>query len=288
MSVEKLLAVEGYLGYPSDTHPTTDQEMQAYMENQNHVLGSIVDGAKLWQPETEYALGAVIRSSGMPENTSAKVTVPGISGIAEPTWTAIGTSITDGTCTCLMVPQTTESATVADIRTGTSEILAITPAALKAYMTDIYAQANLDAHPVGCIYESTKSTSPADLFGGTWETLAAGCVLVGAGTGDSGTAYTAGATGGEETHTLSTGEMPSHGHYGSTSTDGNHAHSVSTLVSGSQFVGGHSNNSCTWGTATTSYSGSHSHIVSISSTGGGQSHNNMQPYKVVYRWQRTA
>ena len=97
-----------------------------------------------------------------------------------------------------------------------------------------------------------------------------------------GTTYsTLGATGGEKTHTLSIGELPSHGHSGSTSTDGNHAHSVSTLVSGSQFVGSHNNNNCTWGTATTSYSGSHSHTVSISNTGNGQAHNNMPPYIVM-------
>ena len=144
-------------------------------------------------------------------------------------------------------------------------------------------------HPVGSIYESTNNANPADIWGvGTWEAYGVGRVLVGAGTADSGTTYTVGGTGGEEAHALSTGEMPSHGHNGSTSTAGDHAHSVSTLVSGSRFVGGHSNNNCTWGTATTSSSGSHSHTVNISSTGGGQSHNNMQPYKVIYRWQRTA
>ena len=31
------------------------------------------------------------------------------------------------------------------------------------------AQAKLDAHPVGSFYESTDPTSPAELFGGTWE-----------------------------------------------------------------------------------------------------------------------
>ena len=31
------------------------------------------------------------------------------------------------------------------------------------------AQAKLDAHPVGSFYESTDSTSPATLFGGTWQ-----------------------------------------------------------------------------------------------------------------------
>jgi hypothetical protein len=35
------------------------------------------------------------------------------------------------------------------------------------------------SRPVGCIYESTVSTSPATLFGGTWSAFGSGRVLVG-------------------------------------------------------------------------------------------------------------
>ena len=48
-------------------------------------------------------------------------------------------------------------------------------------------------YPVGAIYLSTDATSPASLFGGTWERIAEGRTLYGAGTlGD--TTYTAGGT----------------------------------------------------------------------------------------------
>lgn len=147
-------------------------------------------------------------------------------------------------------------------------------------------------HPVGSIWETTTTDDPNTLWAGTtWVKMDAGRVLVAAGSyTENGTTYTynLGDTGGEAKHQLTTGEMPSHGHSGATSTDGAHMHSVSTLVSGGNLVGSHSNNNCDWGTATTSSSGNHSHTVNISSTGGGQSHNNMQPYEVVYRWQRTA
>lgn len=38
----------------------------------------------------------------------------------------------------------------------------------------------LDSYPVGSIYQSTSSTSPATLFGGTWEQIASERVLMGA------------------------------------------------------------------------------------------------------------
>ena len=64
----------------------------------------------------------------------------------------------------------------------------------------------LDAYPVGSIYMSVNSTSPASLFGGTWEQLKDRFLL---GAGDT---YTNGSTGGESTHTLTVDEMPSHTH----------------------------------------------------------------------------
>ena len=73
----------------------------------------------------------------------------------------------------------------------------------------------LDVYPVGAIYTSVSATSPSTLFGGTWEALAAGRVLIGAGGG-----YTAGQTGGSSTATLSIANMPSHNHGGSTGSVG--------------------------------------------------------------------
>lgn len=52
--------------------------------------------------------------------------------------------------------------------------------------------------PVGSLYFSTSSTSPASLFGGTWERYAQGRVMVSA--SDTDTDFTVGKTGGEKTH----------------------------------------------------------------------------------------
>ena len=72
-------------------------------------------------------------------------------------------------------------------------------------------QAKLDAHPVGSYYWSNDSTSPATLFGGTWEALPAGYTLIaqGSGSDDFGSyTYTAGQKYGERKHKLTTDELP--------------------------------------------------------------------------------
>lgn len=53
-------------------------------------------------------------------------------------------------------------------------------------------------YPVGSIYISTNSTSPASLYGGSWERYGAGRALISASDTDSD--FTAGTTGGSKTH----------------------------------------------------------------------------------------
>lgn len=140
------------------------------------------------------------------------------------------------------------------------ETLGIANAVEKSDLLDL-------VYPVGSIYMSVNNTSPATLFGGTWEAIG-GRFLLGADT-----TYSAGSTGGEETHTLTINEMPSHSHgIRTSSTDGDidwipKDHKGNVPVSELNF---------NWeGTV-------------ISTTGGGQAHNNMPPYLVVNIWKRIA
>ena len=125
-------------------------------------------------------------------------------------------------------------------------------------------------YPVGSIYMSVNSTSPATLFGGTWAQLKDRFLL------GAGSTYSNGATGGSATHKLTASEMPSHTHrvrreYGTgdnlgySPPDGNYT----------QFAGPSA------GTQNWSSNG-------VESTGGNTAHNNMPPYLVVYMWKRTA
>lgn len=148
-------------------------------------------------------------------------------------------------------------------------------------------------YPVGSIYMSTVSTNPATLFGfGTWEAMPAGRVLLAQGKSSWGTTYNAGSTGGEATHKLTVGEIPSHNHTGSINTAGEHTHSLTLKAlwgDGNGSGNGWAGDTRDGGSRTNTFStvGNHTHTVTINSTGSGQPHNNLQPYISVYMWKRT-
>lgn len=125
-------------------------------------------------------------------------------------------------------------------------------------------------YPVGSIYLSVSNTNPSTLFGGTWEQIQDRFLL------SAGSTYTAGDTGGEATHTLTDLEMPSHNHRlingysGGTWSGGNYGQVANTGTTGEKHVFYDNDTSRT------------------TSAGGGQAHNNMPPYLVVYMWKRTA
>lgn len=122
----------------------------------------------------------------------------------------------------------------------------------------------LRLYPVGSIYLSVNSTSPATLFGGTWERIQDRFLLA------SGSTYSAGSTGGEASHTLTVNEMPSHNHL-MYFKDNGYSQSTSKdfyLTDGwgpNWRAGGYTMDS-----------------------GGNQPHNNMPPYLAVHVWKRTA
>jgi len=91
----------------------------------------------------------------------------------------------------------------------------------------------------------------------------------------SGTTYSAGATGGAATHTLSTAEMPAHNHSAS-STDSGHTHNFQTgLTAENQDDVRTTSGSGTTDSTQTGYANI---TTTIASTGGGGAHNNLPPY----------
>lgn len=150
-------------------------------------------------------------------------------------------------------------------------------------------------YPVGCIYISVSSTSPSVLFKmGTWEPLPAGRILLAQGNSDWGTNYSAGSTGGEATHTLTLSESAAHNHTGTVNTSGSsHTHTLTMQAShGKSGNGGvpRFSDGDVWSeykSQNLSSAGEHTHTLTINNSGGGQPHNNMQPYLSVYMWKRT-
>lgn len=134
----------------------------------------------------------------------------------------------------------------------------------KSYVTSQMANviSLSDVYPVGAIYISTVSTSPATLFGGSWTQLTDRFLL------GAGSTYTAGKTGGAATHTLTIDEMPRHDHWGVYRPDW-YLHDESGQPSGKS-------------------DGSSDNQLFTDERGGGGAHNNMPPYLVVYMWKRIA
>lgn len=89
-------------------------------------------------------------------------------------------------------------------------------------------------YPVGAIYMSVNSTSPATLFGGTWSALGGQFLLAASST------YTAGSTGGAASTTLTTANLPSHTHRVGAHAHGlnSHTHGVGTLAAASTSLTG--------------------------------------------------
>ena len=128
----------------------------------------------------------------------------------------------------------------------------------------MFAQKMLSIYPVGAIYMSVSSTSPASLFGGTWEQIQNRFLLA------AGDTYAAGKTGGEATHTLTVEEMPAHSH--------SFTYPVSCNPTSENQV------NYNWGTETVRFQNT---STGTENAGGGSAHNNMPPYLAVYVWKRT-
>jgi len=148
--------------------------------------------------------------------------------------------------------------------------------------TTAFVQAALAAlHPIGSIYTATVATNPATLLGfGTWVAFGAGRVLIGNGGG-----YAAGATGGS-----ADAVVVSHTHTASSS-DSGHTH-VEQFNGGSAGIGGGiSNSSVSVSPTASSVSTATGNAVittTITAQGVSGTNANLQPYVVVYMWNRTA
>lgn len=181
------------------------------------------------------------------------------------------------------------------------ELVDLTGESIKPFAdisTSLKKEIALLAHPVGEYYwTSDSSFNPANEWGGTWERIQDGRVLI-----SNNSSHAVGSTGGAETVTLSLSQLPPYTH--------SHAHTRGTMdITGSFIQAAHANYVATgafymtgtWAgncaensdsrpvagfSAARSWTGSTS--SDSFSFGGGQSHNNMQPYRTAICWHRTA
>lgn len=176
------------------------------------------------------------------------------------------------------------------------------------------------AYPVGSIYMSVNATSPATLFGGTWERIQGRFLLAATDDGSSGASQAAGRTGGSATVTLTAAQsgLPAHTHAFTNPKIPNHVHSnthhhtyeyngdASAELSGSNPSGRgavvrRKDPSEKTGLSTADYTGNTGNPTTLPATTDGavgavtggakaasSAHENMPPWLAVYVWKRTA
>lgn len=124
-------------------------------------------------------------------------------------------------------------------------------------------------YPVGSVYSSYTSASPASRFGGSWTAITGTFPYYNAGTG----------TGGSNSHTLTVAEMPAHAHgvnQRTASSGPGAGDAKGVMTAGGEAVPDWYWCDATWATPMTA------------AEGGGRPHNNMPAYQTLYAWRRTA
>ena len=119
-------------------------------------------------------------------------------------------------------------------------------------------------YPVGSVYISFNSISPASSIGGTWTQITDKVLRASTNTD----------TGGEDIHTLSIDEIPAHRHGDATWVY------YANLDNG----GAQNGNRLTWA----SNNSCNKNETFNKLTGGGKAHNNLPAYQNCYVWHRTA
>ena len=169
-----------------------------------------------------------------------------------------------------------------------------TKLATTAFVQDVADLIKSALFPVGAIYTATVSTNPGTLLGfGTWTAFGAGRVLVGNGGG-----FSAGATGGS-----ADAVVVSHTHTGTTDSGGSHNHQIFSGDNAGAVFSASDSYDIRTGRSTApslgyfnaglsspyiSTASAHTHGFTTNSSGVSGTNANLQPYIVVYMWQRTA
>lgn len=134
----------------------------------------------------------------------------------------------------------------------------IGPDAYAIYQQVLAAVVERD-HPVGSLYISENATSPAELYGGTWERIEGKFIM---GASDS---YPAGSTGGSATHTQTVDEIAPHKHI---------YNGYNKVGNGTPYLSG---GDSAW-----------EQEIPTSDTGGGKPMDIFNPYYSAYIWRRVA
>lgn len=175
------------------------------------------------------------------------------------------------------------------------------------------ADSKHELYRIGDCIISVNTENPSQNFGGQWELLCPGRTLVCVDTSQS-EFNSLKKTGGEKNHKLSVSEIPSHNHSAATNTPSlkgsfknryydskgstdivaidNSETGIVTVERSIVWSGAHGSPQSLTSNVNNpkinkvNIDASHSHTITVSNTGGGTSHNNLQPFMAVYIWVR--
>ena len=177
-----------------------------------------------------------------------------------------------------------KSAEEAGARAGTDETVSIKgapadAAAVRKLIEESLAAQRAEDYARIKFWASPDPTSPAALFGGTWEQIKDRFILA------AGDTYAAGSTGGEANHVLTENELPY-----LRGTIGAHAGANNSLASMWHGADGVFKNSVRWPGYVKPQAAAFTDAASVKiilfEVGNNQPHNNMPPYLTLYMWRR--
>ena len=224
--------------------------------------GGAIDNTTIGASTASTGAFTTLSSSGLA--TLNSITCAGTSTL---TTVDINGGAIDGTAIGANSASTVAATTLSATTVTTSGNINTTGGQYQVNGTDIF---NL-IYPIGSIYiNANTSANPSTYLGiGTWSRYGEGRVIVSQDSGES-EFDTLNETGGFKTHTLTTSEMPSHNHGGIYPSGSSGSFSEAFDVDHPQ----------------TGFDKGSEKFTTY--TGGGQPHNNLQPYIVAYVWERTA
>ena len=239
-------------------------------------LANVAGGQIVSVLGTNVGINKAAPTSALDVNGTLTATALSVSGGATVSGTVAATTVSATTVSGTAVSGTTITATGGFVGPGTVPVGTIV----------MWSGATVPTGWALCNGQSVSGQQTPDLRGR---------FVLGSGSGTSLTSRTLGQTGGEENHTLTASEMPSHSHSvdppsTATTSNGDHTHGYK---SGWNSTAGIRSGDFGAGEIgyiamdnTTTGSGNHSHAVDIAAfnsatSGGGVAHNNMSPYYVL-------
>ena len=277
--IEALSKVDGSLEYVEEFLKEKEQEINALKQNAEALIEQIKkDGNQAIQGVTQefntamtgfnQEIDAAVKkaedAAGAAEGTARQVAIETVNGQKGK---ANGIAGLDASGKLQQMPTVADVGAVPTSRTINGKALT---GNITLTVDDIGASAIfLASHRVGDLYFTTTPTNPSTVVGGTWAAWGGGRTPVGVNPADT-DFKTVEKTGGEKTHTLTVDEVAPHSHIETVYWNGGGtgaAHPAAIEAGDPRKYGGL--------------------VARTENTGGGQAHNNLQPYITCYIWKRT-